>query len=147
VPPRQKPNARPPIDHLRHRAQHLERVDRVADGGRDVELARRRHPGLETRVVVVELEARLRAPVQVGGEHDVAEVGQAPGAVAHVVVDAEDLVQQDDPRPAAGRRHREVRLELALRRPDPLAAGGDRRHGAAMIVTSGAWSDGLDPLR
>jgi hypothetical protein len=75
------------------------------------------HALLERRLVVP-LEAALDAPEHVRHQHDVALARQPVSQAAHVVVDAEDLLEQQDARAGPVRNG-------AVRREGPTI---DRRH-------------------
>ena len=90
-------------------------VRRVDVGRRVVELVALDHAERVAHArLVLALEARLDAPEHVGHEHDVAVRGEAVGQAAHVVVDPEDLLEQEDPGPGACAGHRAVRVERAV---------------------------------
>jgi hypothetical protein len=134
----------PAVAHLGQRPQRLERGDRVTDRRREVQLRHRGPAGLHAGLVVAQLEARLRAPEEIGREHDVAQLAQAPRARADVVGDAEDLMDEEHAGAALARRQLAVGVERLVTRLDTRS----RAHGdASSSSSSGAWSEGLDPLR
>ena len=79
----------------------LERDDRVLHGAGHVELTDGLHRGLQTLLVVLELEPGLRAAVEVGRHRHVAQLGEPLGCVPDVGADAEDLHQDQQPRSLA----------------------------------------------
>ena len=76
---------------------------------------------------VAQLDTRRLAPEDVGRQHHVAVERVLLGHRADVLVDAEDLLEQHQPRPLSGRGQCQITLE-ARGKGDPL--GGDRvAHG------------------
>src|SRR5262249_43114066 len=106
-------------------AQRIERVLEIVDADRLVEALvereRLRPLGL---ALVGDVDARLLPPEQIGAEHDIALLRQRIRLVAHHLVAAEDLLNQDDPRAFAARWRRLIGLEL----PAILGGHGDVRH-------------------
>jgi hypothetical protein len=87
--------------------------DDVLDGERQVEALVVRKRRCETRFAVAEHHAGLHAPEEIGHEHYVTFFGVAIGHRFHVVVDAEDLLQQHKSGAAALGRCRQIGLECA----------------------------------
>ena len=106
--------------HRRVVLQGVEGGGAVADGGLPVELAEQLHRAGEP---VGGLADDLVAdpPVEVRDQHDVAEVGEVLGAAADVVGDAEDLLEEHDPRAGAGLGQVEVGGDLAVGDGDGVA--------------------------
>ncbi len=71
--------------------------------------------------LVGELDPRRLAPEEVGTERGVALRGEAVGKIAHHLVDAEDLLDDENARPLAALRRRQITGEAA-------AIGGADRH-------------------
>ncbi|MNQ87267.1 hypothetical protein D3C85_1024830 [compost metagenome] len=93
-----------------------------------VELKGARHVGGAVR----QLDAGLLAPEQIGHQHHVALLGQQLRSAAHEAIDAENLLAQHQPRPAAGGRHGQIGAE------GPAIVRGDR-HLARRYVLSHAY--------
>jgi hypothetical protein len=62
---------------------------------------------------IAHVDHRLHAPEQVRRQHDIAFLGIELGDLAHIGVDAENLLAQHDARAAAARRNRHIGFEPA----------------------------------
>ena len=120
-----------PVD-LGQAAQMLERDDRVLHGAGQVELTDGLHRGLQTLLVVLELEPGLRAAVEVGRHRHVPQLGEPLGCAPDVGADAEDLHQDQQPRslPGLGQRHKRVHRAAVGHRNRLVAGAGSHRAGA-----------------
>ena len=100
----------------------------VTHGSREVELLHDREGVAQARFVLP-LEPGLDAPEHVRDEHHVALLRELLGQAPHVVVDAEDLLKEEDPgaRPACGDGAEGVEAG-AVRGDDGLVPGG-HAHG------------------
>jgi hypothetical protein len=104
----------------------------VRDAGVDVEGVVEFEGPLPLGLALVgDVDARLDAPEQVGADGDEALGGQAVADVAHHLVDAEDLLDDDDGRAGGRRRARHIGREGAVGRGDRegLAHGALLRAG------------------
>jgi len=113
-------HARPTARDLRQLAQRVQRADRIANRQLRIQLLngleRLGHAGF----VVVECDAPLDPPVEIGRERDVTEPGQAVGGLLDVAADAEDLLEHHDPRAGARVGQRHVGVQVAVGRRHPL---------------------------
>src|SRR5215510_4813045 len=114
--------------HLGPRAQHLDRRGDVLHAGVDVELLEAFERALPARFGVVEIDAGLHAPEEIGCKRDKTLPSVVLADEAHVLVDAEDLLLDHEPGAFPRRREAEVTAELA-------AVGGRN-------VDEGAWHGG-----
>src|SRR5262249_18148661 len=79
--------------------------------------------------LIGDLDARLLAPEQIRAERDVTLPREAVGEIAHDLVDAENLLDHEHARAAAGRWCREISAEAAA----IGGADGDLGHGHAPV--------------
>jgi hypothetical protein len=88
------------------------------------------HGALRSLLGVRDVEARLDAVVEVGRHGHDPEPGQPPAGGAQVVVDAEDLLQDDEPGPRAAVGHGDVGGHGgAVGGGDGLGPGGAHERG------------------
>ena len=64
--------------------------------------------------LVRDVDAGLLTPEKVGTDRAEARSGQAIADIAHDLIDAEDLLNHDDPGAAAFRRHRQIGVEFPI---------------------------------
>src|SRR5262249_5996244 len=84
----------------------------VLHGVVDGELAAHRAPALDVRLLITRLEAALDAVEQRGRDREVTLLGEAIGHALDVVIDAEDLLNDDQRAPRLARRRGLVGGEL-----------------------------------
>ena len=84
-----------------HRAQRAHRVGDVLDRLVGIEAREKIESRLDLGLRVAQLDTRLNPPEQVGRDRNVALFGVTVGDFAQIAVDAENLLQQHEPRAAA----------------------------------------------
>ena len=126
---------------FRPAAQRLHAGRDVLDAGIDVELLEELERLLPLLRRIGHVDHRLHAPEQIRRQHDIAFLGIELGDLAHIGVDAEDLLAQHDAGTAAARRHRHISLEPAAVRGrdiDPLSAMVSARCPASPYLATAA---------
>src|SRR5471032_730096 len=95
--------------------------------------------------VVAQLDARTTAPEQVRGDHQITISGVLLGHRADVFIDAENLLNQHDPRTFAGMGNRQVGAEFTVGAVDLDPLGGHAHGGLLSSRVSGVtWANSLN---
>jgi hypothetical protein len=114
--------------HLGQLAQGLQRRDRVPDRERVVELLGGLERLAHARFGVLVGDAGLDPPVQVGGEGDITDAGEALGRLPDVAADAEDLLEHHHAGARTRFGHRDIGAHLTVGGADSFHSGRCR-HG------------------